>query len=189
MFAGNVRTQSERLQALIDKLLRLAQLEQQRTIEVSTPVLISDLFDMLKPTFTTIASRRNIAIEWSTDARLVVEGDAFLLNLALANLLQNALDFSPDGGVVRCSAAEEAERVVIRVQDDGPGIADYARERLFERFFSPPRPDGQPKSTGLGLALVREVVGLHHGEIALDNAPTGGTVKVQGIAQIVDAFA
>ena len=176
LFASNVRTQSERLQALIDKLLRLAQLEQQRAIEVSTPVLISELFDALKPTFTTVASRRNVAIEWSTDARLVVTGDAFLLNLALANLLQNALDFSPDGGVVRCSATEEAERVVIRVQDDGPGIADYARERLFERFFSTPRPDGQPKSTGLGLALVREVVGLHHGEIALDNAPMGGTV-------------
>ena len=176
LFAENVRTQSERLQALIDKLLRLAQLEQQRTIEASTPVLVSDLFDALKPTFAALASQRKIVIEWSAEAHLAVAGDVFLLNLALSNLLQNAIDFSPDEGLVRCTAIDETEHVVIRVHDHGPGIADYARERLFERFFSTPRPDGQPKSTGLGLALVKEVAGLHHGEITLANAPAGGAI-------------
>ena len=62
------------------------------------------------------------------------------------------------------------------VRDRGPGIADYARERLFERFFSLPRPDGAPKSTGLGLALVQEVASLHGGTVQLDNAPDGGAL-------------
>jgi two-component system sensor histidine kinase CreC len=90
------------------------------------------------------------------------------------NLLQNALEFSPTGGVVTFSARLEPYRVVWRVDDVGPGVPDYALPRVFERFYSLPRPGSTRKSTGLGLALVREIAHLHRGEARLENRSGGG---------------
>ena len=105
-----------------------------------------------------------------------ITGDRFLLGLALTNLLQNALDFSPSGGTVSCTAQVDATWLCLYIRDHGPGIADYVRQRLFERFFSLPRPDGAPKSTGLGLPLVREIALLHGGNVTLENAEGGGAI-------------
>ena len=80
-----------------------------------------------------------------------------------------------------CPPEADAHQLTIRVRDQGPGIADYARERIFERFFSLPRPDGAPKSTGLGLPLVHEIAVLHGGEIRLDNGEKGGAVATLSI--------
>ena len=115
-------------------------------------------------------------MSFNAEPTLTITGDRFLLSLALTNLLQNALDFSPAGGTITCTASADATQVTLRVQDQGPGIADYAHQRLFERFFSLPRPDGAPKSTGLGLALVREIATLHGGEILLENSAEGGAI-------------
>jgi two-component system sensor histidine kinase CreC len=75
---------------------------------------------------------------------------------------------------VRLSAKLENSRVVFCVEDNGPGIPDYALPRVFERFYSLPRPGTARKSTGLGLALVREIAHLHQGDVALTNRPEGG---------------
>jgi two-component system sensor histidine kinase CreC len=175
-FTGNVRSQSERLQILIDKLLRLAQLEQQRELEAPAEIDVTTLFADLEQSFAPQATRRGIALHFAAPPALSVAGDRFLLTLALTNLLQNALDFSPPASTIACTADSESRTVEFHIRDHGPGIADYARERLFERFFSLPRPDGAPKSTGLGLALVQEVASLHGGTVRLDNAPDGGAL-------------
>ncbi|MCY1301896.1 Sensor protein CreC [compost metagenome] len=60
--------------------------------------------------------------------------------------------------------------------DHGPGIPDYALPRVFERFYSLPRPQGADKSTGLGLCFAREVAALHHGSVRLANRPGGGAL-------------
>jgi len=96
------------------------------------------------------------------------------LRQALLNLLENALAFSPEGGEVVRGAAIDAGRLSLWVEDQGPGVPDYARERVFERFYSLARPDGTPRSSGLGLPFVREVARLHGGEARLDNLPHGG---------------
>ncbi len=95
---------------------------------------------------------------------------------ALGNLLDNAIDFYPPVAVRSPPAAEKRnEEVQLSVIDNGCGIPDYAPERIFERFYSLPREDGH-KSSGLGLAFVREVARLHHGDINLHNRPEGGVV-------------
>ena len=175
-FTGNVRTQSERLQTLIDRLLRLAQLEQQRELEAPVEIEVAALFADLEQSLAPQAARRGVALHFAAPTALHVTGDRFLLTLALTNLLQNALDFSPPTSTIACTADSDGQTVEFHVRDRGPGIADYARERLFERFFSLPRPDGAPKSTGLGLALVQEVASLHGGTVRLDNAPDGGAL-------------
>ena len=64
------------------------------------------------------------------------------------------------------------------IEDQGPGVPDYALPRVFERFYSLPRPGTARKSTGLGLALVREIAHLHYGEATLENRPEGGARAV-----------
>ena len=101
------------------------------------------------------------------------QGDALLLRQALGNLLDNAIGFSPRGGVVRIALWRAQNEVGIDVCDQGPGVPAYAADRLFERFYSLPRPGGG-KSTGLGLPFVREVAALHGGTVTVASAPGGG---------------
>ena len=101
-------------------------------------------------------------------------GEAFLLRQALTNLLDNAIDFSPAGGTVSVCAAHAGQWLELRIRDHGPGIPDYAQERVFERFYSLPRPAGGKKGTGLGLPFVREIAELHGGSVSLANHPDGG---------------
>lgn len=107
------------------------------------------------------------------DAPLLVRGDSLLLRQALGNLLDNAIGFSPQGGVVRVALWRGQNDAGIDVCDQGPGVPAYAADRLFERFYSLPRPGGG-KSTGLGLPFVREVAALHGGTVSVAGAPGGG---------------
>src|SRR5690606_8943751 len=105
---------------------------------------------------------------------LRANGDRFLLRQALTNLVDNALAFAPRGSTVQLSLRVEAGQAVLRVLDRGPGVPDYALERVFERFYSLARPDGRPRSSGLGLPFVREVARLHGGQARLANRDGGG---------------
>ena len=175
-FTANVATQSERLHSLIDKLLRLAQLEQQRELEAPTLFSVSSLFAELEHALSAPAAQRKVVLRFDADPAIQIVGDSFLLGMALSNLIQNALDFAPPNSTVECMVKSDATNLNVSIRDRGPGIADYVHERLFERFFSLPRPDGTAKSTGLGLALVRKIATLHGGEIHLENSPEGGTL-------------
>jgi len=103
-------------------------------------------------------------------------GDAFLLRQAIDNLVENASDFAPADSAIEIEAGIDGGQVAIRVADRGPGIPDYARERVFERFYSLPRPDGGNRSSGLGLCFVAEVADLHGGSATLDNRDGGGAI-------------
>ena len=147
-FTGNVHTQSARLQTLIDKLLRLAQLEQQRELEAPVTIPIPMLFAELEQSLAPQAIQRKIVLRFEATPTLQLTGDRFLLTLALTNLIQNALDFSPPDGTVCCTASVDAKEIHLRIQDQGPGIADFARDRLFERFFSLPTPQRDAQEYG-----------------------------------------
>ena len=173
-FSTNIIRQGERLQLMIEKLLRLAQLEHQQALEAPEDVSLTDVFDELKSQFGVAAAKRGVTLEWHAEPTIRIEGERFLLVLALTNLVDNALAFSPAGGRVTCRAELVGDAVNILVTDQGPGVPEFAQPSIFSRFFSLPRPDGAPKSTGLGLALVREVAQLHHGSITLENLAGGG---------------
>jgi two-component system sensor histidine kinase CreC len=102
----------------------------------------------------------------------------FLLHQALANILQNAIDFTPRGGRIELSGFVADGSFHFTVRDFGPGIPEYAGHKIFDKFFSLQRPDTGKKSTGLGLNFVREVAILHHGSISVENNPGGGVSAV-----------
>ena len=105
-----------------------------------------------------------------------MSGDGFLLRQALVNLLDNALDFAPRGSTVEARALCDADGVRFEIADRGAGIPEYARERVFERFYSLPRPEGGSRSSGLGLPFVAQVAQLHGGAANLRNREGGGAV-------------
>ena len=173
-FADSIGEQARRLQAIIDRMLMLARVEQLQSPEGSTAV---DLAQLLK---TAIALRRqqldarHLNCQLTVAAALSVQGDAFLLQQAILNLLDNAIEFSPDGGRIELKLEAADDHAEISVRDHGSGAPDYALPQLFDRFYSLPRPATGRKSTGLGLALVREVARLHGGEAEFGNHPEGG---------------
>jgi len=174
-FVHNIQAQERRLTETIDKLLALAEVEQhgwlQKRARLDPGLLLREAAEAVEMA----ARSRGVDVQLQVPAGLpAVEGDAFLLRRALGNLLDNALAFSPAGGAVRLAALAEADGVRLRVDDDGPGVPDYARERVFERFYSLARPDGAPRSSGLGLPFVREVARLHGGQASLGQGPAGG---------------
>lgn len=166
-FAANVARESQRIQTLIERMLELASLERRRGLEhvelVAVRALVEDAVQAARA-----EGRRadvTIHVEHGPDAH--VEGDRLLLTGALVNLLDNAIDFSAPGGRVSVTWRVERRRAAIVVRDRGPGVPGYARDRLFERFYSLARPHTGRKGTGLGLTFVREVAELHDGDVRL----------------------
>lgn len=175
-FLANIRRESERIQALVDRLLELSALEARTRLEDVTPVDLSRLIDEALQAAQPAASRRGILLQRAPAQAVTVPGDAFLLQRALANLLDNAIDFSPGGATVMVDLSATTRTAVIAVRDRGPGVPAYAEDKVFEKFYSLARPHSRKKSTGLGLAFVREIAELHHGRVTLGNAPEGGAV-------------
>ncbi|MHC9004828.1 two-component system sensor histidine kinase CreC [Enterobacter adelaidei] len=172
-FIDNILVQNARMQSLVEKLLAQARLENRVEI-VPTSVDVDALFTRLADARSTLLTAKNITLTCKSTA-LCVEGDAELLEQALGNLLDNAIDFTPEGGAVQLAAHEGDKQIHLTVTDSGSGIPDYALTRIFERFYSLPRDNGL-KSSGLGLAFVQEVARLHQGEITLRNRDEGGVM-------------
>lgn len=173
-FMGNIRTEAARIQRIIERLLELSSLEARKqlrqTESIAADKLAAEAADVVRPA----AAARGIVLKVEGGAAAAVRGEVVLLREALVNLLQNAVEFSPAGGEVVLSGRAEAGRVSFVVEDRGPGVPDYALPRVFERFYSLPRPGTEKKSTGLGLALVKEIAHLHGGDAALGNREGGG---------------
>ena len=162
-FVANIGQESARIQQLIERLLHLAQVEQRQGLEEQVAVPLRALVEALLQAQMARIEAAGLRIDNLIDAELCARGEAFLLRQALANLLDNALDFTPPGGAIRFSAQATGSQIELLLFNQGEPIPDYALARLCERFYSLPRPASGRKSTGLGLHFVQEVVQLHGG--------------------------
>ena len=129
------------------------------------------------------ASRVRVEVQ-ASEGLSTLQGDPFLLRRMLANLVDNAIDFSPVDGVVELRLRADDGELIVEVADRGPGIPDYAIERVFERFYSLPRPDGGTRSSGLGLNFVAEIAQLHGGRASLGNRDGGGALATVVLPRI-----
>ena len=172
-FLANIQRETQRIQEMVDRMMELTALETRRMLERAEPVALKPLLEELAGATQGQAAQRHIRIEVDAPQDATVEGDPFLLRRAVSNLLDNALDFSPEGSTVQLSLSVQRRSVHITVRDQGPGIPDYAQDKVFEKFYSLARPHSKKKSTGLGLSFVKEIASLHHGRIELDNRDEG----------------
>jgi two-component system sensor histidine kinase CreC len=175
-FIRNIRAESERLHQVVEQLLRLAAVEKQQGLTDPERVNTASLIESVCRERQWRVDRSEIGFDCALaqDVRPLTE--RFLLQQALGNLIDNAIDFSPKGGIIRLRSQVVGGAWEFTVSDQGPGVPDYALQRVFERFYSLPRPDGGVRSSGLGLSFVHEVAQLHGGQIILENGEQGGAV-------------
>jgi len=181
-FVAIISRQSERMAVMLDKLLALAAVEHRQQLEdpqsLSLQAVLEDVAEDALPRLEQAGVR--LVMEDAPEFP-PVRGDAFLLRQAIGNLVENAIDFAPAGSEVMLSAHVEGSQAIVEVADRGPGVPAFARDRVFERFYSLARPAGAggtsgSRSSGLGLCFVTEVAALHAGHAALDEREGGGTV-------------
>ncbi|MFA0812299.1 two-component system sensor histidine kinase CreC [Microbulbifer epialgicus] len=177
-FVSNIQREAGRLQQLSERLLHLAQVEQRQGLEEREEVSMFLLLEELLHAQQSRISAADLKVEVVLDRALKLCGERFLLRQALANLLDNALDFTPQGGLIRFTGKRKEARIELCLFNQGQAIPEYALERLTERFYSLPRPSGGRKSTGLGLNFVQEVAGLHGGTLAISNVDGGVEVRL-----------
>ncbi len=174
-FLSNIRNETDRIQQIVDRLLELSELENLKILKnienISGLSLVKTVVESKQP----MLSKKHLKAVVQIPPDLRVRGDSFLLHQALGNLVQNAIDFSPDRGQIELTGEGDGNMLRFTVDDNGPGFPDYAKDKVFDRFFSLKRPDSGKKSTGLGLNFVKEVALLHNGRVTLENLPEKGT--------------
>jgi len=173
-FLANLRAESARLQQIVERLLELAALESRRSGTAMAQVDLADVVRETREAARVAAAERGITLEADLSDAPRVRGERFLLVQAVGNLVQNAIEFSPRDATVTLRLRAVAGRAVVTVEDRGEGVPDYAQEKIFDRFYSLPRPDTGRKSSGIGLSIVREVARLHGGDVTLENREEGG---------------
>jgi two-component system phosphate regulon sensor histidine kinase PhoR len=180
-FLETVARHTLRMERLVRDLLRLARLDAGQEALERVPCAVQALFEGVETDLAEAAAARDVAIEREVVPQgITVTGDPAKLHDALRNLLENAINYSPDEGTVTLAARRGDSRVVITVSDHGPGIPMADLDRVFERFYrvdkARSRGGKDPGGTGLGLAIVKHLIELHGGKVSAANRPEGGAV-------------
>lgn len=178
-FLNIIHAHTYRLLALIKDLLALTRLERENETASAEPPREIPLKELLAETadaLRTRAAERHIAIETDCPEGLLAWGWPDLLRQAVGNLLENAVAYSPENGVVRLDAWRDGPETCIRVSDHGCGIPQEYHERIFERFFTVDKARSRASGgTGLGLAIVKHIAERHRGRVTLESEPGKGS--------------
>lgn len=170
-FLEVIREHAFRLARLTDDLLKLARIEAGKLEVQFFPVGILELIEGCAETTLLKATRKQIAIEINIPPGLPsVLGDASLLRDVLQNLLDNAVQYTPEGGRISINAEADPREVVFTVADTGIGIPLAEQERIFERFYRvDPARSREAGGTGLGLSIAKHIVDAHGGRLSVES--------------------
>lgn len=172
--ADNISQQTERLRALVDQVLALARLENLKVLKQTESIHLPTLIQAETKQLTFRFQEKGIELQ--TDIEDIwVNGDPLLLGQAVRNLLENALDFSPYDSLISIDAKQIDDQISLCITDQGCGIPEYAQAKIWDKFYSLPRPESGQKSTGLGLSFVQIIAQLHLAQVTLSNADNQGT--------------
>jgi len=172
----NTIEEANRLNTLCNNMLYMSQLDAGNTTLANEKVDLSTLARDCAKDFNTRFPQRNI--ETGVENDIFISGDKLLLQLAINNLLDNAIKYSGKDDVVLIKVFKENRRIKLQVIDYGIGVENEEKEKIFEKYF---RGAGKhAKGTGLGLYLTREIVKQHHGSISMkSNYPRGSIFEIQ----------
>ena len=174
-FTETLRQECERTEHLIRQLLRLAEVERQKSLQKHDSLDLRQVVEQACAEFTSAAEAKGV--RWNLrlpDSPCLLAGDEALLRRAIMNVVENAVDFSPPKGEIDLTLATANGKHRLTVQDHGPGIPDYAVARLFERFYSLKHKQTGRKGSGLGLCFAKEAAELHGGSLTLRNGEPDG---------------
>jgi two-component system phosphate regulon sensor histidine kinase PhoR len=189
-FLSVIASETDRLVAIVEDMLQLSAIEAQETAlrreEVSLCVPLQRVLETILPRLE--AKSQKLTVEVPSEARFV--GDAEAVERVLANLLDNAVKYTPDGGSISVAAEESDGKLVIKVADTGIGIPEEHQSRIFERFYRVDKARSRALGgTGLGLSIVKHLVEAMGGSVAVESTPgCGSTFTVVLPAAETDAM-
>ena len=170
-FVENILESNRHMDILVNRLLELSRIERREALKnveiLNIKEAVNTVLNAPSRVKTILDKDLNIDIQISSNATL--NGEKILLEQAIGNIVNNALDFSPASGKITIKASQTNSAISIIVLDDGPGIPPQVINKLFTRFFSVTRPDTGARGNGLGLRFVRKIMKLHGGEVSLQN--------------------
>lgn len=174
-YLSTVNHGCERLAKLIAQLFEYSKLEANQIEPEKEPFLITELANDIHRYYKVIAEQKNIELQLDMDPTTpLVFGDISLVERAIQNLMDNAIKFTPNGGMVGIKIIPEKEHVEIMISDTGPGIQKKHQSLIFERYRQ--TKTGQVKEgAGLGLAIVKKIMELHNASIKVLSNPSNGT--------------
>ncbi len=181
-FLGNIIEEANRSHVILEQFLKIAALESKQRLEEIHSVDLVEILNEAKEALIGLWKAKRIVIEIDSRVTPSVKGDKFHLFQAFRNILQNAIEFSEKDSTIRIEISILEKHIRIEVVDEGVGIPAFAKERIFEKFYSLERPDTKKKSSGLGLSFVKEVIELHEGQVIIDSPVKKG----QGTLVIVE---
>ena len=167
-FATRMQIESKRLTDLVQEIINLSRLQDSDPLSVPSELNVQDLVNEAIDQSQVGADSRKIQISSGEIANGVVLGDRDQLIMAIQNLVENAVNYSPEGTKVTVSSGVEDGIVTITIIDQGIGIPDSEKDRIFERFYRvDPARSRQSGGTGLGLSIVKHVATKHGGEVSV----------------------
>lgn len=167
---------SENLSALVSQLFEYSKLEARQIEPHKEPFRIEELAQDIFQQYQILARQKKIRLELNTPAKLpLIFADLGLVARVFQNLIDNALQFTPPGGIVRLIIEESPVGVLVEVADSGPGIPESEQAHIFERFRRAPSTDKKGKGAGLGLAIVKKILELHQSNIRVQSRLNEGT--------------
>ncbi|MGC4803933.1 sensor histidine kinase [Micromonospora sp. DT233] len=175
-FAERIQHESTRLGRLVQELLELTRLQgaepQPEPAPVAVDWVVAEVLDRTRIS----AAARRVAVTFAGERGLTVHGSDAQIATAVANLVENAINYSAEETTVRLSARAEGEHVAISVADQGIGIAPTDVERIFERFYRADQARSRSTGgTGLGLAIVKHIASNHGGRVEVSSTLGGGS--------------
>jgi two-component system sensor histidine kinase SenX3 len=165
-FAARMQSEAKRLTDLVQEIISLSRVQDSDPLQVPEILDVKEMINEAIEQCKTSAEARKIKIVFSGGTKAKVLGDRLQLVMAIHNLIENAINYSPEGTSVAITANIEDSIVDISIKDQGIGIADSEIERIFERFYRvDPARSRQTGGTGLGLSIVKHIVTNHGGDI------------------------
>lgn len=146
--------------SIVNALLRIREIEQTRRLAAFDQLSMREIIDEVAELYEPFTEEKKLAIVVEAEADIVVRGDRDLLFEAIANLVDNAVKFTPEGGSVMLALSALQERRFFRISDTGPGVPEEERDLLVQRFYRSDR-SRHTKGIGLGLTLVSAIIKLH----------------------------
>ena len=168
-------SEGERLSRLIHNLLSVTRLESQSVELKRTPESLEDIVHSALDRLTVRGRASRIQRELPDDLPLI-SAEPLLLEQVLLNLLENATRYAGANASIHLGAHVVSDAIVVQVSDDGPGIPEHERDKVFEKFYRGQRTPKSDGGVGLGLTICRAIVRAHGGRISIQESPTGGTL-------------
>jgi signal transduction histidine kinase len=178
--AGVILSESGRMHRLVLDLLDLARMDAGTAAFERQQLDLTAILDGILEKLSPQAHEAGVGLQKTYTRLPAMDGDGDRLAQVFTNLVDNAIQHTPQGGEVRISGTEQAGWVEVAVSDGGPGIPSQSFDRIFERFYQidDSRSGGDRRGAGLGLAIAREIVLAHGGQITASNQPDSGAIFV-----------